>query len=670
MSTGQFPQFDFDAESISRRFQGRMKWIIAIALVAILFVLASFARSIYTDFLWYGELGFRGIYIKVLTTRIALFAVGFIVTAILLAISLLTINRNTSGPGGLPIPEDLAKIAGRLLTIIAIAATLIIGIVMGSFFASKWELFLRFTNAANFGVTDPLYGKDLSFYIFELPTYSFIQGWLLAVAIVVGIASAVLAFANFTLRGVSFTLTSTIRNQLIIIGSIIVLIVSIGFWIDRLELVHSDGGVVYGATYSDVYAKKIALLVLSILGVIVAAAMIIGAFLKNIKISIAPLGLWVILIFALGSAWPSIVQQFSVNPQEFVKEQKYIEDNIEYTRIGFGLNSIDEAFYETEGSVTSDLINANLKSVENIRLWDYRPLTNVYKQIQLIRPYYDFKDADVDRYMINGEYRQVLLAAREVAPEKLAEESQTWVNRKLFYTHGIGIAMSPATEFTSEGRPIFFAKDIPANGQIPISSPETGATPDVMVNNPRIYYGENTLDYVIVNTNTEELDYQTGEGELIKANYEGDGGVSVGTWFRKLVYAWEMRDINILISSELNNQSRIQYKREIQERVAEIAPFLTLDKDPYIVAGEGQLFWMQDAYTTSNKLPYSDPELDDQKHSDYNYIRNSVKVVIDAYTGDIDFYLWDENDPVALTYKKIFPKLFKWLKRLTNQYQT
>ena len=658
MSTGQFPQFDFDAESISRRFQGRMKWIIAIALVAILFVLASFARSIYTDFLWYGELGFRGIYIKVLTTRIALFAVGFIVTAILLAISLLTINRNTSGPGGLPIPEDLAKIAGRLLTIIAIAATLIIGIVMGSFFASKWELFLRFTNAANFGVTDPLYGKDLSFYIFELPTYSFIQGWLLAVGIIVGIASAVLAFANFTLRGVSFTLTSTIRNQLIIIGSIIVLIVSIGFWIDRLELVHSDGGVVYGATYSDVYAKKIALLVLSILGVIVAAAMIIGAFLKNIKISIAPLGLWIILIFALGSAWPSIVQQFSVNPQEFVKEQKYIEDNIEYTRIGFGLNSIDEAFYETEGSVTSDLINANLKSVENIRLWDYRPLTNVYKQIQLIRPYYDFKDADVDRYMINGEYRQVLLAAREVAPEKLAEESQTWVNRKLFYTHGIGIAMSPATEFTSEGRPIFFAKDIPANGQIPISSPETGATPDVMVNNPRIYYGENTLDYVIVNTNTEELDYQTGEGELIKASYDGDGGVSVGTWFRKLVYAWEMRDINILISSELNNQSRIQYKREIQERVAEIAPFLTLDKDPYIVAGEGQLFWMQDAYTTSNKLPYSDPELDDQKHSDYNYIRNSVKVVIDAYTGDIDFYLWDENDPVALTYKKIFPKLF------------
>jgi len=503
-----------------------------------------------------------------------------------------------------------------------------------------------------------LYGKDLSFYIFELPTYSFIQGWALALGIIIGAATGVLAFANFTLRGVNFTLTPAIRNQLIIIGAFVVTIVSIGLWIDRLELVHSDGGVVYGATYADVYAKKLALLILSILGILVAAIMIVGALLGKMRISIAPVGLWVILIFALGSAWPSVVQQFSVNPQEFVKEKQYIEDNIEYTRIGFGLNAIDETFYETEGDITSELIEANLKTVENIRLWDYRPLTNVYKQIQLIRPYYDFKDADVDRYTIDGEYRQVLLAAREVAPEKLADETQTWVNRKLFYTHGIGIAMSPATEFTSEGRPIFFAKDIPADGQIPISSPDPDSIPDVMVNNPRIYYGENTHDYVIVNTNTEELDYQTGEGDLIKTHYQGDGGVSVGSWFRKLIYAWEMRDINILISSELNNQSRIQYKREIQERVAEVAPFLSLDKDPYVVAGEGQLYWMQDAYTISSKLPYSDPEVDEQKLNQYNYIRNSVKVVIDAYTGDIDFYLWDENDPVALTYKKIFPKLF------------
>ena len=246
---------------------------------------------------------------------------GFVVTAILLGLSLLLINRKTSGPGGLPIPEDLAKIANRLVLIVSIIAIVVIGLIMGSFFSSKWELFLRFTNAASFGVTDPLYGKDLSFYIFELPTYSFIQGWALALGIIIGAATGVLAFANFTLRGVNFTLTPAIRNQLIIIGAFVVTIVSIGLWIDRLELVHSDGGVVYGATYADVYAKKLALLILSILGILVAAIMIVGALLGKMRISIAPVGLWVILIFALGSAWPSVVQQFSVNPQEFVKEK-------------------------------------------------------------------------------------------------------------------------------------------------------------------------------------------------------------------------------------------------------------------------------------------------------------------------------------------------------------
>ena len=264
----------------------------------------------------------------------------------------------------------------------------------------------------------------------------------------------------------------------------------------------------------------------------------------------------------------------------------------------------------------------------------------------------------VDRYYIDGEYRQVLLAAREVAPEKLKEEAQTWVNEKLFYTHGIGIAMSPATEFTPEGRPIFFAKDIPANGEIPVSSPKAGASPDIMVNNPRIYYGENSEGYVIVNTDTQELDYQTGEGDLIVTNYEGSGGVGVGSYFRKLLYAWQMRDINILISNQLNENSRIQYRRSVEDRVSTVAPFLKLDKDPYIVAGNGQLYWIQDAYTTSDKFPYSQPTDEADTLEEYNYIRNSIKIVVDAYTGDLHFYLWDPTDPVALTYQKMFPTLF------------
>jgi uncharacterized membrane protein (UPF0182 family) len=422
--------------------------------------------------------------------------------------------------------------------------------------------------------------------------------------------------------------------------------------------VRSDQGIVFGAAYADVFARQPAFLILCITGVLVAIIMLVGSFMGKMRLSLAPVGIWVILIIALGTIWPSVVQQFSVDPDEFVKEKKYIERNIEFTKLGFGLEAIDETFYQAEGEITPELIQENIPTVENIRLWDYKPLTNVYKQIQLIRPYYDFKDADVDRYYIDGEYRQVLLAAREVAPEKLKEEAQTWVNEKLFYTHGIGIAMSPATEFTPEGRPIFFAKDIPANGEIPVSSPKAGASPDIMVNNPRIYYGENSEGYVIVNTDTQELDYQTGEGDLIVTNYEGSGGVGVGSYFRKLLYAWQMRDINILISNQLNENSRIQYRRSVEDRVSTVAPFLKLDKDPYIVAGNGQLYWIQDAYTTSDKFPYSQPTDEADTLEEYNYIRNSIKIVVDAYTGDLHFYLWDPTDPVALTYQKMFPTLF------------
>ena len=534
----------------------------------------------------------------------------------------------------------------------------IVAAVLGSMIASQWEIFLRFSNAAEFGVTDPLYQNDLSFYVFELPIYSFLQGWILIAVALTIVATGALAFLNFTLRGTAFALTTQLRNHLLVLGAIAVLIISAGYWIDRLELVRSDQGIVFGAAYADVFARQPAFLILCITGVLVAIIMLVGSFMGKMRLSLAPVGIWVILIIALGTIWPSVVQQFSVDPDEFVKEKKYIERNIEFTKLGFGLEAIDETFYQAEGEITPELIQENIPTVENIRLWDYKPLTNVYKQIQLIRPYYDFKDADVDRYYIDGEYRQVLLAAREVAPEKLKEEAQTWVNEKLFYTHGIGIAMSPATEFTPEGRPIFFAKDIPANGEIPVSSPKAGASPDIMVNNPRIYYGENSEGYVIVNTDTQELDYQTGEGDLIVTNYEGSGGVGVGSYFRKLLYAWQMRDINILISNQLNENSRIQYRRSVEDRVSTVAPFLKLDKDPYIVAGNGQLYWIQDAYTTSDKFPYSQPTDEADTLEEYNYIRNSIKIVVDAYTGDLHFYLWDPTDPVALTYQKMFPTLF------------
>ena len=660
MTDGSLPPLDLNNLSIPSGLKGRLKWVILAAILIGLIFALSMGRGILADWLWFGELGFSGVFAKVILTKIILFIFGFVVAVVSVGAALLVAKKISSGSIDASVPESLVFVVTKVITIGGVVASIILGVIFGSLFSGQWELFLRFTNAATFGVSDPLYGRDLSFFVFALPMYSFAQSWVFGVGVVCLIGSGIIAFATYTMRGVSFTLTPALRNHIVIIGSLLVLVASVGLWIDRLELVHSDGGVVFGATYADVHSKQPALLIASILGVLTAAAMIFGTFTGRVRFVFGIVGLWIILVFALGNGWPSIVQKFTVDPNEFVKEKEFIQRNMDYTRLGYGIGDITETFYDAQGRITADLVSDNIATIENIRLWDYRPLTSVYRQIQLIRPYYDFKDADVDRYMINGEYRQVLLAAREVATEKLDESAQTWVNTRLYYTHGIGIAMSPVTEFTPEGRPVFFAKDIPTNGEIPVSSPATRESPELVVKNPRIYYGENTLDYVIVNTNTQELDYQTGTGDLAKTNYSGEGGVPLGSWLRKLVYAWEMGDINILISGELNSDSRIQYRRTIQDRIRTVAPFLMLDKDPYIVADSGQLFWVQDAYTTSADMPYSDPVSDEMRGEggSYNYVRNSVKVVVDAYHGTIKFYLWSPEDPLAETYDTIFPDLF------------
>ena len=651
------PPIDLAGQNIPTNFGPLLKWGAVLLVIVALFVISSVARSIYTDLLWYDALGFKSVYTTILTTRIIIFLVGATVFAVLASVSLWFGLKQSKGEVTLPLPPEIVGLLGKAVVFGTIGVGAILSAIFGAVFASRWETFLRFTNAVDFRLVDPVYNKSISFFVFDLPMLTFVQGWLLGALIVVLLATLVLHFVNYTLRGVNFTLTPMMKLHLSIIGALIMFVIAGGHWLDRWELVLSDQGVVFGAAFADLNARKPALLILTIVASASAILMLVNAYMRSVRVLVGAVALWLVLAILLGAAWPALMQQFSVTPNEFVKEQEFIDRNIKFTRQGFALDRIEEQFYPAETEITADLVRENIKTVKNIRLWDPRPLIDVYRQIQAIRPYYDFIDADMDRYTIDGEYRQVVLAAREVAPEGLAPESQTWVNQKLVYTHGIGIAMSPVTEVTPEGRPTFFAKDIPSDGIILVGIEDSIDGPDLVVENPRIYYGENTLDHIVANSNTDELDYQTSGDVLIRNNYAGSGGVRLSSFFRKLAYTWQIGDINLLISSEINSDSRLQYRRSIEERISTVAPFLILDADPYIVVADGKLTWMQDAYTTTNQYPYSEPS-GDLITGRFNYIRNSVKITMDAFNGDLTFYIWDTTDPIIQTYAKIFPDLF------------
>jgi uncharacterized membrane protein (UPF0182 family) len=374
--------------------------------------------------------------------------------------------------------------------------------------------------------------------------------------------------------------------------------------------------------------------------VLVFTGILIAAFIKR-KRRLLTYGIviWVVISIIAGSVVPSLMQRFQVQPNEFALEKPYIEYNIQATREAFALNRIEEQSFPAEEMPTILDIEENEVTINNIRLWDHRTLIDTYNQIQAIRLYYDFHDVDVDRYHMDGTYQQVMLSARELSAEKLAGEAQTWVNRRLQFTHGYGVALSPVNEISPEGLPILTIKDIPPVGDIPI---------DV----PQIYFGEKTNDYVIVNTNTQEFDYPMGDSNIY-GQWQGEGGVNIGSLLRRAIYAWQFSDFNILISAEMTAESRILYYRNIRERVNHLAPFLQLDGDPYMVIMEGRLFWVQDAYTTTTNYPYSEPF-----EGNVNYIRNSVKAVIDAYEGDVTFYISDPDDALIQTYQAIFPELF------------
>ena len=638
--------------------------IILVGSLLIFAVFANIFKNIYSELLWFGQLNYQDIYLTILKTKIYLFIIGFLLSITTLSISSFIAFKYSWNGFESELPEPFNMLGPKLYKYLLIIAVFGVSVIIGFTNAVNWELFLRFFNSSPFEVSDPIFNRDLSFYIFNYPVYTYIQKGLLVILVLCTIFPLFIIFINSAFAGRQFSESKILRKQIPILFAIIFLLFSLGVLFSRWGVLFSTQGVVFGAGYTDVNVKIIAYLIMAVLGFLISVIIPFSIKYSPRNFAYIPVISWGVLYILLVLLWPTLTQRFSVTPNEYVKEKNYIANNIEFTRKAYGLDKIEESYFPANSKIPSSIFTDHSETLNNIRLWDHKPLKDVYTQTQLIRPYYDFKDVDVDRYIIDGKYRQVMLATREVAPEKLDEDKQTWVNVFLQYTHGYGLAMSPVNSFDSQGKPYFYAKDIPSDGVIKVHSLNGKLQENLSVENPRIYYGESITPYVIVNTKTMEVDYQEKgkegkEGVLKRHNYKGKGGVILSNFLIKFVYAWKFSDINLMISDEIHPDSKIQYHRNIQDRVNKLVPFLELDSDPYIVLHDGKLKWIQDAYTFSNNFPYSEPF-----EGKFNYIRNSVKAVIDAYDGTVKFYVADNSDPLIDTYSKIFPNIFRPLSEM------
>ncbi len=623
--------------------------LIAVAVAAIILLMG--AREFFSflvDWQFFREVGFEAVFTKTFTAKLLAGFVFGLAAFFIVLINLLIAGRPKL-PIGLvnPLWESVPQLQhldlNRLMTGISFLAALLAFVFAFPIGAQYWEQALLFLNSTPAGLVDPLFGRDISFFLFRYPFLDEMNGMARGLIVV----AAVLSSAVYLLRGgivISgrfFSADPFMKRHLGVLVSLFLVSLGIGFALDRFGLLTTEHGVLYGASYTDVHVRLIMLAVMAVLTVIAA---IVVPFFAARRSLVIPLAALVVLgaVYFLGlKVYPSTIQSFQVSPNESVLEQPYIASHIKFTRFGYGLESMELQPFAANKQLAFADIRKNLSTIQNIRLWDEEPLLKTYSQLQQIRTYYHFRDVDNDRYTVNGRYLQVMLSPRELSYADLPGKS--WINERLVFTHGFGLALGPVSGITKEGLPEFYIKDIP---------PVTSAGPQVT--RPEIYYGESPNDYVIVNTKTKEFSYPTTK-ENVYTVYSGRGGVRLTSILSRLLFAAYFGNFNIFLSSDVTNESRILYNRTIMKRVLEIAPFLSFDPDPYMVIGDdGRLSWIIDAYTRSSNLPYSKPLA-----GGTNYIRNSVKVVVDAYDGSVEFYIVDQKDILVKTYAAVFPTLFK-----------
>jgi hypothetical protein len=632
--------------------------IFVIAAIVLIFFLTTGA-NIYTDWLWFKELNFEKTFtIMFLSNFILRVLVGAIFAALIYLnlhftkkpiINYIKIRSNNQvenlfGEERNQIFDWLNK---KRLNLAYLFASLIFGFLFSSISSESWKMVLKFFNKTEFNTLDPIFNNDISFYVFSLPFYSFLRemGMVVVVISLILVGTIYMIFTGIhSVSEISSKLSSRAKKHMSILIFVFLLFKAWDYRLKMYDILFSPTGVVFGAGYTNVNADLLGYKILFVTVIFVALAVLYSLFKNNYKPLVWGIGAWILLSIVFTGVYPAFMQQYRVEPNEIKLEKEYIKNNIEMTQKAYQLDSVQTKDFEIS---QTELTYAELMEYEtvvnNIRLQDYRPLKTTYNQIQALRQYYTFEDIDVDRYQLGDNYTQVMLGARELDQNALASQAQTWVNKTLKYTHGLGFAMSPVGKVRENGLPEFLVQDIP-----PISNSE-----HITLDNNSIYYGEKTNNYVIVNTDQTEFHYPMGSQNVF-TQYEGTGGVKITNLFREAIYALKFGTLKMILSNDINDQSQIMYERNIHQRVRKAAPFLKYDSDPYLVHAEGQLYWIYDAYTTTGLYPYSQPF----NRSD-NYIRNSIKVVVDAYNGTLDYYLMDENDPIAVTYSKIFDDLFK-----------
>ena len=641
-----------------------VRWVAAGTLVLFLIIGLSWGKSVYTDWLWFDSLGYVSVFREILITRIWLFFASAAIFALLLIPNIYLVFRLTQSDTPTTLTRAAYDAIRRALALAAAVAAIVASAAVGAAAAGRWETVLKYLNSTPFTQVDevtgavtplvePIFNKGVDFYVFTLPFLGFIRGWFLGAAIVILIIVLGLYLVLFGLRERNITVPRNVKIHMAGIGAALFIIIAAGHWIGRWELLYSDAGAVFGVGFTDDNARVTVRAILAIIALVSGALVFAGAFRPGYHMMLSAIGLWLGMAILVGGIFPIVVQRFQVEPNEFEKEEQYLVNNIEFTRQAFGIDTQTERDHLGLDAITPEAIEENRGTVDNIRLWDERPLGEIYNQVEFGHLFYNFASVGVDRYTLNGEVQQVMLSSRELAAESIPQQAQNWVNRHLTYTHGHGVALSPVNEVDDNGQPQMLLKDVPA-------SPAEGYE-ELALTEAGVYYGLKSLPFVIVRSTQPELDYQ-GEGALpVFREYAGTGGVDLSNIIRRAAYAWQFRDINIFISGQIDNsKSRIQYRRTVPERFATITPFLTPDSDPYQVVADGRIFFIQDGYTTTPQYPYSTP----WEGTGFNYIRNSVKTVVDAYNGTVDYYVSDPDDPLIQTYMNIFPNLFKNMEEL------